>query len=412
MMNLKQKIFFSLMICFCTLIGPVFSQNTYHFKGKRNKQLLAFTKTRGLIVLTTYINDKGPFNFILDSGVGIMVITDPKLKDSLQLTYLRKFTLMGLGEGSEIDAYTTSFLKIEIGATIAESTSAAILDKDVFDLSSYAGMPIHGLIGYDFFQSFVIRVFYEGGYLALYRKGKAKLFRKGTRLPINIENNKPYINVWVDEGDLKKTPLKMLIDTGAGHAMSLESYKNEPFPLPDQFMIANLGVGLSGDIGGFLGRVTKLKLGKFEIDHLISSFPHYEDVAAKVLSTPRNGSIGNQLLKRFEIIFDYDAGCIYLKPNSLFKGPFEHDMSGMELSAAGDDYKRYFVNRVEPQSPADEFGIQKNDEVISVNFRQTGLMTFDELTELFKSKDGRNLFIRIQRGSKVFEGILTLKRRI
>jgi hypothetical protein len=412
MIDILKKTILFLIICSCILISPLFSQTTYQFKGNRNREQIIFTKARGLIVMSTYINQKGPFNFILDSGVGIMIITDPKLKDSLNLKYLRRIRISGLGEGKEIDAYTTPFLNVQIGSAVANNTSAAILDQDVFNLSGYAGMPIHGLIGYDFFSSFLIRIYYDAGYLTLYNNQKSRLLRKGLKIPIMIEQNKPYVNILADQGEHKKMLLKLIIDTGAGHPLSLESYENEAFPLNDKFMQANLGVGLAGNINGFIGRVDRIKIGRYEIKNLIASFPLYEDVAAKTLSVPRNGSIGNQLLKRFEIIFDYGNSCIYLKPNSNFKEPFEHDMSGMELISSGDNFTHYFVNRVEPHSPADEFGIQKNDEILSINFKLVSKMTMNEITEILKSRDGRNLYLEVGRGDALIAGVFTLKRRI
>lgn len=412
MINRFWKIFFVGLICSCTLIASAFAQNTYEFKGNRKRESIAFTKARGLIVLSTYINDKGPYNFILDSGVGLMVITDPELKDSLHLKYLRNIQITGLGEGNTIDAFTTPYLKVQIGSAIAKSTSAAILAKDVFNLSSYAGMPIHGLIGYEFFQSFMVRVFYDASYITIYKNQKSRFIRKGYRIPITLEQNKPYLQVYVDQGLHKKIPLKMLIDTGAGHPIALESEGENPFPLPDKFIKANLGVGLGGNISGFIGRIDDFRIGRFDLKNPLASFPYYEDMAAKVKGIDRNGSIGNQLLKRFEVMFDYEENCIYLRPNTNFKEPFEHDMSGMELFCAGDNFSRYFVNRIEPNSPAAEFGIQKGDEILSINFKLANKMTMNEITDLLKSKDGRNLYIEVARGDELIRGVLTLKRRI
>lgn len=412
MIILFKKISLCLILCFCASFNNAFSQDGFQFKGKKQKELLKFTKARGLIVVSTYLNSKGPYNFILDTGVGLTIITDPKLKDSLNLKYQRKIQVKGLGEGKDIDAYLTPFLKIEIGSTIQENASAAILDKDIFDLSSYAGMPVHGLIGYDFFKSFIVRIYYETGFVGIYKSEKLRLIRKGYRVPISIEQNKPYVNVLIDASDRTKHPLKMILDTGAGHPISLESENGDAFPLPDQFVIANLGVGLGGNIGGFVGRIANLKIGRFDIKNPISSFPYYDDVAAKVTTVKRDGSIGNQLLKRFEIIFDYERSCMYLKPNASFHEPFEHDMSGIELYANGSDLKRFFINRVEPYSAADVFGLQKDDEILAINFKSTSAMTMEEIIELFKSKANRNLFLEVARKKETLRGILTLKRRI
>ena len=412
MLSISKKLLFYLILCVFSIIRPVYSQNTFAFEGKKQREFLSFTKARGLIVVSTYINSKGPFNFILDTGVGLIIITDPKLKDSLNLNYLRKMEVAGLGEGRNIQAFVTSLLKIEIGSTFSENANAAIFDQDIFDLSNYAGMPIHGLIGYDFFRSFMVRINYQTGYLNIYTKEKSALIKRGYKIPITLEQGKPYINVLVDVGAKKKVPLKMLIDTGAGHPISLESSNGSAFLLPDKFISANLGVGLEGNIKGFIGRIDNFKIGRFEFKKPICSFPYYEDVGAKITSVKRNGSIGNQLLKRFDVIFDYQKNCMYLLPNALLHEPFEHDMSGIELFATGDNFKRYFINRIESQSPADELGLQKDDEILSINFKSTSLMTFDEILELFKSKDGRNLILESKRGDTFTRSVITLKRRI
>ncbi|MFN4149805.1 MAG: peptide-binding protein, partial [Candidatus Sericytochromatia bacterium] len=107
MLSLYKKILLGVILCFCASFSYVFAQDGFQFKGKRQKELLPFKKARGLIVVTTYLNDKGPYNFILDTGVGLTIITDPKLKDSLALKYQRKIQVKGLGEGRDIDAYLT-----------------------------------------------------------------------------------------------------------------------------------------------------------------------------------------------------------------------------------------------------------------------------------------------------------------
>ena len=272
MISLLKKTILFLIICVCTLIEPVFSQSTYQFKGNRKREQISFTKARGLIVMSTYINEKGPFNFILDSGVGIMIITDPKLKDSLNLKYFRRIEISGLGEGKQIDAFTTPFLNVQIGSAMAINTSAAVLDKDVFNLSGYAGMPIHGLIGYDFFASFLVRIYYDAGYFTLYNNQKSRLVRKGLKIPISIEQNKPYLNVLADQGDHKRMLLKLIIDTGAGHPISLESYNGTPFEVPRVNIAANLGVGLTGAIKGYVGRIPSVKFGKYTLKNVIAAF--------------------------------------------------------------------------------------------------------------------------------------------
>lgn len=399
------------MLC-CACSQNIVAQNSFKFIYNRNTEQLSFKKVRGLMVVEAYINNKGPFNLVLDTGVGIFLITAPGLRDSLKIQYMKKIKISGLGEKPDVDAYLTPALNVQIGNTLSEQLPAAILDEDVFNLSAYAGIPIHGLIGYDFFSSFTVHVFYEAGSIYLYANKQKKISKKYNKIPITIENNKPYCQLSTETLAKKKYPIKMLVDTGAGHAISLETYNENPFPLPATYIAANLGIGLNGNIGGFLGRLKNISLGKFTVNTPICAFPDYKDVASKTYSIARNGSIGNLLIKKFNIIFDYQGGFMYLKPNINFKSPFEHDMSGLELFAGGEKLDRIFVNRVEPNSPAEEIGIKKNDELLAINLKKVKEMSLEEIIQLFESQNNKSFYIEYERNKEVKRGIITLKKRI
>lgn len=410
-MNFNQKfsILFLLVFIFC--VEPIFPQYNFEFKGSRKREQINFTKAGGLIVIKTYINDKGPFNFILDSGVGLVIITDPDLKDSLKLKILRRITVAGLGELDSINAFLAPFLKLSIGSTVAKSLGAAILEKDIFNLSGLAGIKIHGLIGYDFFSNFIIKTHYEAGFLTLSHKNYPRPLKKGYKIPITIEENKPYCNanITINKKDYQ---LKFLIDNGAGHALALESLNENEFPLPPKYIEANLGIGLGGKINGFVGRTDQLVLGNFKLENIITSFPAHSDVAAKIKIIPRNGSIGNRLLRYYNVTYDYKRGFIYLRPISKAKPIFEHNMSGLEIISGGENYNRFFINDIEKGSPADELGLKKNDELIALNFKKTSEMSLEEINELLKSKPNKTIFVEAHRNDEFILGVLTLKRRI
>lgn len=99
-----------------------------------------------------------------------------------------------------------------------------------------------------------------------------------------------------------------------------------------------------------------MKIGKFQMNDVLCAFPDYDDVAAKVPAISRNGSIGNIILKRFHVVFDYARETMYLKPNSTFKDPFERDMSGMEIASVGKNYEAIVITRIEKHSPAEKAG--------------------------------------------------------
>ncbi|HTN19003.1 MAG TPA: aspartyl protease family protein [Pelobium sp.] len=404
--------FWLVLFAFLAFIMPVWAQDRFVFDGDRKQEALVFKKSRGLIILPLYINGKGPFNFILDTGVGHLLITDADLKDSLQLKYLRKMKIEGLGEQETLTAYSTSFLELRVGSATFKDASAAILTSDIFNLSGYLGMPIHGLIGYDFFKSFIVKINYEANILKIFSTGKARLYKKGTKFPLLVVDKKPFIDASVETDGGKKLWVRLLIDSGSGHPISLESYNNQPFDLPKRFVDANLGIGLSGNIRGFYGRINALNIGKFTLNNVLCSFPLFDDVGAKAEPDTRNGSIGNPLLSKFIVVFDYQKNRVFLKPLANFKKPFDYDKSGMEIVADGKNFDRYIVSRVESQSAASDFGILVGDEILTINFKKASTMSIGEIIKILSAEAGRTLFIEIVRGDEIIMGILKLKNRI
>ena len=388
-----------------------FAQFELHKRG--NSETLDFAFRNNLIIIPLIINGQGPFNFVLDTGVGVLLITDPSLKDSLSLKSLRTITITGFGEGKDLDANITSPLAININSNISASIPAAILKVDVFGLSAYTGMPIHGLLGAEFFNSFIVKINYPLKTLRIYKPETLYIPKKGHAVDISIENGKPYVSAEIvaDSGKVLKT--KLIIDTGSGHPVWLESFDDKQIKVPAKSINSNLGIGLLGAIDGKLARISYLKLGKYKLKNVVAAFPDFSDAGAKV-SVKRDGNLGNALLKKFDVVFDYSRGKMYLKPNYGFKQPFEHDMSGMELAFLPPDFKRLYIARIDSGSAAEDCGLQVNDEILSINFKAVKDMDIDDIYSLFRSKEGAGILIQILAyGTKRTEFVLmNLKRRI
>lgn len=377
--------------------------------GKKRVSI-PFRLVRNMVVVTLNINDKGPFNFVMDTGVGIMIITDPTLVDSINLASKRTIKIYGLG-GDSYEAYVTPVLNVEMSNIASRGVSAAILKKDHFGLSNYAGMHIHGLLGYDFFNSLAVKFNFYDSTLTVSKPKNLKVFRKGYKIPITIEERKPYLRANIKMPNGKTLNSKLIIDLGAGHPLSLENMlKNEG--LPQKFIAANLGVGLTGPVKGFISRVSEIELGKYKIKNVLTSFPDMDSIRKEIPLNQRDGNLGIGLLKRFSMIIDYPDNAIYLKPTSGYHDPFEHDMSGMEYYYEGEDFDHLIVGRVEPGSAAYNVGILSGDEITAINFKPIGKMTIEQIDDIFKSKDGRSLLLEVYRDKQYYKIILELKRRI
>jgi len=401
-----------LLFCAISFIVPRAKAQYFDIDGKRKSVSMRFKLIRNLVIIPIEINNKGPFNFILDTGVGFMLITDPTMVDSISLNSKRTIKITGLGEGDAYEAYVTPPLSIGIPGLTSYDVSTTILKTDHFNLSNYVGIPIKGLLGYEFFNNLAVKLNFLDSTLTVYRPHDARLFRKGTKIPITVESHKPYLKALVALPNGTIQQCKLVIDLGAGHPVSLENMIKK-HGLPQKFISANLGVGLAGPISGFVSRIDEIDIGKYKLKGVITAFPNdYDSTTMKYLSVARDGNLGVGILKRFTVIFDYQDNVLYLKPNANFHEPYEHDMSGIEYYAGGGDYKHIIISRVEAGSSADEIGLEKDDEITSINFKPVAEMSMEEIDSIFRSKDQRNLLIEVYHDHKYDRIILTLRRRI
>jgi hypothetical protein len=411
--QIKARFLILIVTILTTFLGLLNFANAqgFYFKHKIKKDAISFTKVRNLIVIPVIINDKGPYNFLLDTGVDPLIITDSILTKELNYQNTRPIKINGLGSNAEIDALFTADTFIKINRASMDFIPTVILKNDVFNLNGYLGMKISGLIGFHFFNSFLVKVNYETNRI-IYKLPSANHKTKGTKVAIEILGNKPYINTTLKTDQIGEIQVKLIIDCGAGHSLSLETLKSAPFPIPKKSIAGNLGIGLAGEISGNIGRISSMNIGNFELNNVVTNFPEYSDVAAKTFQKDRNGNIGSGILRRFNVTYDYANNAIYFKKNSFFNSPFEHDMSGMELFVAPSVEQRVLVSRIEPESPAEIAGVKINDEIISINFKRIDTYTLEEISTLFRNSDGQTVVVELYRKDGFTVKLLRLKRRV
>lgn len=383
-------------------------------KPTRRQAVLPMDVQRNLLIVSLLINGSGPYNFMLDSGVSTAILTDPAVADLLGLLRGQPYRVVGAGgENTGLQAHETRGVRLSAGAVVAPNMRMLVLSADALNLSGYVGMPIHGILGSELFRSFVVSVEPEQHRLVLTAPARYQppRGRSWARLPLTLIANKAYLDLPVQVTDSLALPLRLVLDTGAGHALSLEAGSAPQLILPHRRLRADLGRGLSGFIRGYLGRVAALQLGRYRLPAVLTSFPDSGQVHVRA-SVPRNGSVGFELLKRFSMIIDYPHQRLLLRPNAQYREPFEHDMCGLELVAAGPDFRRYLVLRVQPDSPAATAGLLVDDEIVSINLLPVNVFSLTQLSRILHSADGRLILLLVRRGLELRTTTVRLKRQI
>lgn len=394
------------------LLRPRAKHTTFKFDTQRN-----------LIIVAARLNGSGPYHFLLDTGVSTSLLTNSALGDSLHLTRGEELRVVGAGgEDTPLRAYRTSEVRVELPGLVAPRMSWLLLSDDALNLSGYAGTRIDGILGAELFQSMVVTIWPMRGELVCHAPARYRAPHRGwVSLPLHLNRGKAYVEAGIEQLPLAEgtdpapLPLRLVLDTGAGHALSLETNADRRLHLPPGHLRADLGRGLGGIVRGSIGRVGAIRLGRYRLPRVLTSFPDSGQVhqRLRVHDAPRQGNLGFELLKRFNCIIDYPHQRLLLRPNANSRQPFEHDMSGLSIVAAGPGYRYYQVQSVEAGSPAEAAGIVPEEELLAINLLPTGVLPLTEITRLLRAKDGQRLLLVLRRPDGELHSVsLQLRRRL
>ena len=385
----------------------IYSQKTLGFKLPENVNRIniPFEFYNNLIVIPVVLNDVLALKFILDTGVRTTILTEKAFSDILNLNYEKQIIISGIGGKKLVNAYMTNGVSIELPGVKGEGHSMLVLEKDYLELSNYLGTQVHGILGYEIFSRFIVKIDFSKKIVSLIHPKKFNRKRKFTSIPITIEDTKPYISTEVTQYNGKKVPMKLLIDSGASHGLWLEPNADTVIAIPNKTINSNIGRGLGGDLTGKVGRVNKLAFGGFEFREVIAIYPdsHHVD-STKVSSIFRHGALGGEILSRFTVIFDYSSEMLYLKKNVAYKKAFEYNMSGLVIKAIGSKLEKFKIVEVREGSPAQKAGVQSGDFVLSINNHQVDDLSLQIVIGMFNSRPNKTLRLKLQReGKQIFK---------
>ncbi|MEJ5051899.1 PDZ domain-containing protein [Chryseobacterium culicis] len=415
------------------------AQNSFELINTK-KAVIPFQFINNLIFIPINVNG-AELTFLLDTGVSETILFSLENKE-VKLSNVEKVKFSGLGGSLSIDGLKSERNMGKIGDEIVNTSMSIyiILDEE-FNISSHVGIPVNGVIGYQFFKDHPVYIDYISKKLTVYENSDLlkKKVRKFEEFPITIERDKPYLYAGVEMTNEKKDS-KLLIDLGNNDAIWLfpTLIKNFVYNRPniDDF----LGRGFNGDILGKRSRIHNFYLGSFKFEKPLTAMPDEYSIQHVTLVENRKGSVGSEIMRRFTVAFDYPAKKLYLKKNRFFNDPFHFNMSGLDFKQDGLEWQQdritietqksatvvnevykdafqykfslkpiFSIAGVRKDSPAYEAGLKKDDRILSINGDLTSEMTLEKIVEIMKSSEGRNITMIIQRKNEKLTVRFTLQ---
>lgn len=395
------------------------------FNGKA--QSLGFTLSDGrkrvdipieihnnLVVVPVLLNGALPLKFIVDTGVRTAILTEKTYTDILNLSYSRKYSVAGPGGINIIEAYVTNGVDLQLPGVDGHGHALLVLGEDYLELRNYLGTDVHGVLGYELFSRFIVKINYKEKIMTLMIPEKLRLSRKYKTIPLSIEDTKPYITADIKQSNGEKKRLKLLVDSGASHSMLLDPASDSTLDVPANAVSCTVGRGLGGEIRGKSGRLKELSLGSYTLEDVLVNYPDpnsYVDTL-KLGQTFRNGTLGGEILSRFTVIYNFSREELYLKKNGDFKKGFYYNLSGLTLRAKGNQLNSFEVTDVRKFSTADNAGVQVGDQILSVNGVKASDVNLNQLNGLLNERPGKKVNINIKRDNAVLNVKMVLKNTL
>jgi predicted aspartyl protease len=319
--------------------------------------------TGGIILMKARLdNFKDSLNFILDTGSGgISLDSGTAIRLNVATTSTDR-TIRGIAGIRKVRFAFSNTLRLP-GLDV-DSLDFHINDYDL--LTSVYGEKIDGIIGYSFLSRYIVHINYDSLRISVYTKGVIKYPRGGflmkpfiVNIPVAIASVK----------DINEVTGRFYFDTGAGMCMLLSSDFVEDSMLlrTKKKWYVSQAEGLGGKAPMRQGVLRQIKVGPykfknvpayiFEDEYNITSYPYL------------GGLLGNDLLRRFNLIINYDKRDIHLIPNSHFHEQFDYSYTGLGMYVVDGVIK---IVDVMKNSPAEKAGFKPNDIIMAVgnNFSQ------------------------------------------
>ena len=313
----------------------------------------------GVILVKAGVNDYADsLNFILDTGSGGISLDSATVEDlGIPITPSEK-TIKGIGGVRKVSFLNNATLRLP-GLSV-ENLNFHVNDYGI--LTSVYGIKIDGIIGYSFFSRYIVNINYDFLQINVFSKGDYSYPKTGalltpmfTGLPMQS----------LEFTDSRKFVQRFYLDTGAGLNFLLsESYLNDSAVLKKRRKppVVTQAEGVGGKMSMRLTTIKQLKVGPYRF-RWVPTFLFRDEY--NVTNYPFvGGLLGNDILRRFNITFNYAKQQVHIVPNLHFKDDFDYAYSGLSIYFIDE---KIVVDDVVPASPAEKAGFKKEDIIVAIN---------------------------------------------
>lgn len=312
----------------------------------------------GIIILEARLDDyTDTLNFILDTGSGGISLDSSTTAYFGITTTASDKTIRGIAGVKNVRFAMDHTLKLP-------ELEVKHLDFHINDytlLTSVYGIQIDGIIGYSFLRRYIVTLNYDENVMSVYSPGVFKYPRAGHILRPAF-TSLPMQQVTVK--DARAVTSKFYFDSGAGLCFLLsQDFASDSSVLQkNKITVPTQAEGLGGKKPMTLTVLKEIKIGPYKFKR-VPTYVFKDEY--NVTSYPNTGGlIGNDLLRRFNVVLNYPDQTIHIIPNKHYSYPFDYSYTGLGIYM---DDGNIVVDDVIKGSPGDKAGFHQGDVIVSID---------------------------------------------
>ncbi len=355
------------------------------------------------IFIQLKIEESESLEFVFDTGAGGTVINTTTAE---KLGLIASKTSENTGASGKV--ITKIIKNNQIRIKTIKLDKIDLQSAPLSHLEEKFGRNLDGIIGYDFLKKYVVEINYDDFELVVFKAKNFKYQGDGEMVKIDLGNVPTAVfPIALKEGGYIKE--EFILDNGAGLALAFTS----PFSKRNNLRSSigktypNNASGFSSNVANvYVGKIHKLKILDYEYANIPASI-YNTDVgvfANEVIASV----IGNEILKKFNITFDYKRKRSYWELNDRFLNEaFEISHSGLKLKL-NSDRSKIIVDYIIPKSEVANSKLKVGDEIIEIDNVKTSNTSLTQLRKLLH-QDGKVITIKFKQDHQVQEVTIHLK---
>ena len=258
-----------------------------------------------LILLPVHVNDRGPFDFILDTGAGTSLLASDLAK---QLEVKTIGLKEGQSAGGKVSVSLAKVDSLAVGEIKLHDVDVGIVD--LAQIGKTVGAKIDGDLGYNFLKHFRVMIDYRDCEIRFDDPKRVESFGRSAKaeVPIRLASPaKPLILVDVHANG--RGPFQFAIDTGTSTtAIAPELAKH--------LGVESLPVG-AGTTGGAsvdfsAGVLQSFQLGGAKIDNMAVVVADFFTMLNSAIEVKLDGIVGYNFLRNYKVVIDYPGETLTL----------------------------------------------------------------------------------------------------